>query len=435
MDFATPWIRSFARIDVASETPKESGKAGQALLEVQDLKTYFDTDEGTVRAVDGVSFAIDRGECVGIVGESGSGKSVCQISVLGLIPSPPGRIAGGSVMFDGQELVGAKEDGLRRIRGNRISMIWQDPMSSLNPFLRISRQLIEPLEVHKGMNRADAREAAIEMLKKVGIPGPRERIDQYPHQFSGGMRQRVMIAMALLCQPELLIADEPTTALDVTIQAQILQLIKNLRVDLGTSVIVITHDLGVVAGMAERIIVMYAGRIMEKASATDLFRRPSHPYTVGLLKSVPRLDRGASERLIPIEGRPPNTSKPIAGCPFAPRCGWAEERCFTERPPLRLLDDDHESACWRGEEIHRSELGSRATPEWVVRVEKRASQETITEEVLAEMTRRDAASDSAGSEPAQESGEPSEPVENVDGDKGTEADASPAVAEERGTDG
>ena len=384
-DSGTPWIPSFVRIDVAEVEEKTSPSGSDpadALLEVRDLKTYFETDEGTVRAVDGVSFEVRRGECIGVVGESGSGKSVCQISILGLIPSPPGRIAGGSVLFDGEELVGASKKRLRQIRGNRISMIWQDPMSSLNPFLRISRQLIEPLEIHKGMGRQEAREVAIKMLEKVGIPGPRERIDQYPHQFSGGMRQRVVIAMALLCQPELLIADEPTTALDVTIQAQILRLIKDLREDFGTSVIVITHDLGVVAGMADRIIVMYAGRVMERASADDIFRQPSHPYTVGLLKSVPRLDRGSSERLIPIEGRPPDTSKPITGCPFAPRCGWAQERCRKERPPVHTVAEDHHSACWRAEEVYAARLGSKATPEWVQKVETRAREGELTPDVL-----------------------------------------------------
>ncbi len=371
---------------MSSEEKKSTkGEGDEALLEVRGLKTYFDADGRTVRAVDGVSFHVRRGECVGVVGESGSGKSVCQISILGLIPSPPGRIAGGEVIFDGDDLVGAPEEKLRKIRGNRISMIWQDPMSSLNPFLRISRQLLEPLQLHKGMNEEEARKAAIEMLDKVGIPGASERIDQYPHQFSGGMRQRVMIAMALLCQPELLIADEPTTALDVTIQAQILGLIKDLRKDFGTSVIVITHDLGVVAGMADRIIVMYAGRIMESAPAMEIFHQPAHPYTVGLLKSVPRLDRGRTDRLIPIEGRPPDTSKKISGCPFAPRCAWAEDKCRKERPPLRSINDEHEAACWRAEEVFAAAVGAKASSKRVSTIEKRAGDGEITEQVLAEI--------------------------------------------------
>ena len=378
------------------EEHTESTTADEPLLQVRDLKTYFDTDAGTVRAVDGVSFHVNRGECVGVVGESGSGKSVCQISILGLIPSPPGRIAGGSVDFDGKNLIEASDEELRKIRGNRISMIWQDPMSSLNPFLKISRQLIEPLEVHQNLSKEEAREKAVEMLEKVGIPGARERIDQYPHQFSGGMRQRVMIAMALLCQPELLIADEPTTALDVTIQAQILQLINDLRDDFGTSVIVITHDLGVVAGMADRIIVMYAGRVMETAPATQIFHRPAHPYTVGLLKSVPRLDRGRSDRLIPIEGRPPDTSKPIPGCPFADRCTWAMDKCKKEAPPLQEIDDNHQAACWRSDEVFLARLGSKASAKRVAEIEKRATVDTIDDAVLAEI-------DGAATAPNQDS--------------------------------
>ena len=265
-------------------------------------------------------------------------------------------------------------------------MIWQDPMSSLNPFLKISRQLLEPLQLHTDLSEDEARERAIEMLEKVGIPGAAERFDQYPHQFSGGMRQRVMIAMALLCQPELLIADEPTTALDVTIQAQILELIRDLRRDLGTSVIVITHDLGVVAGMADRIIVMYAGKVVEQADATALFRRPAHPYTVGLLKSVPRLDRAGADKLIPIEGRPPDTSKNIQGCPFAPRCAFAKDKCRREAPPLEQLEGQREVACWRADEIFRAELGSRAPADKVAAMEKRARHDELTDQVIDEIT-------------------------------------------------
>jgi oligopeptide transport system ATP-binding protein len=335
------------------------------LLEVKDLKTYFHTDEGTVRAVDGVSFTVGEGESLGIVGESGSGKSVTQISIMGLIPSPPGEIAGGQILFEGEDLLKKSDKELRSIRGNKISMIWQDPMTSLNPFLRISRQLIEPLQLHKGMGKAAAKQKAIEMLDLVGIPGAAERIDQYPHQFSGGMRQRVMIAMALLCEPKLLIADEPTTALDVTIQAQILELIKDLRRDFGTSVVTITHDLGVVAGVADRIIVMYAGRIMEEAPARQLFHEPSHPYTVGLLKSVPRLDRGRAKKLVPIEGRPPDTSKPIAGCPFVDRCPWAVDKCHDQFPEPHSFGDGHRSYCWRADEVHSAGLGTTATGDHV----------------------------------------------------------------------
>lgn len=341
-----------------ASTPEEDTRP--KILEVKNLKTYFSSDGGTVRAVDGVSFWVREGESVGIVGESGSGKSVTQISILGLIPSPPGRIAGGEILFRGEDLLKKSAKELRDIRGNQISMIWQDPMTSLNPFLRISRQLMEPLRIHKGMDKQRARKAAIEMLDKVGIPGAAERIDQYPHQFSGGMRQRVMIAMALLCQPKLLIADEPTTALDVTIQAQILELIKALRTDLGTSVVTITHDLGVVAGISDRVIVMYAGRIMEEAPADALFYSPAHPYTVGLLKSVPRLDRGRVESLIPIEGRPPDTSKDIPGCPFVDRCPWAVEKCRQRFPEPVDLGGGHRSFCWRADEVFAAGLGTNA---------------------------------------------------------------------------
>ncbi len=358
--------------ETATKTTAPGAKGqGKALLEVKNLKTYFSTDEGTVRAVDGVSFAVKKGESLGIVGESGSGKSVTQISILGLIPSPPGKIVDGEILFRGENLLEKSDKELRRIRGNKISMIWQDPMTSLNPFLRISKQLVEPLRLHKGMSKAAAKQKAIEMLDKVGIPGAAERIDQYPHQFSGGMRQRVMIAMALLCEPELLIADEPTTALDVTIQAQILELIKSLREEYGTSVVTITHDLGVVAGMADRIIVMYAGRIMEEAPARELFHHPSHPYTVGLLKSVPRLDRGRAEELIPIEGRPPDTSKDIPGCPFVDRCPWAVDKCHKEFPEVTTFGDGHRSACWRADEVYAAGLGTKAEPGHVHQVEQR----------------------------------------------------------------
>ena len=343
--------------------------ADRPLLQVEELRTYFHTEGRTYRAVDGISYEVRRGECLGIVGESGSGKSVTQISVMGLIPQPPGRIEGGRILFDGTDLVQARQDELRKLRGNRIAMIWQDPMTSLNPFLRVSRQLLEPLQIHQNLTGQAARDKAIAMLEKVGIPDAANRFDDYPHQFSGGMRQRVMIAMALLCAPDLLIADEPTTALDVTIQAQILELIKSLRDEFDTAVVLITHDLGVVAGMADRIIVMYAGRIMEEAPARQLFYEPSHPYTVGLLKSVPRLDRGKSGRLIPIEGLPPDTSRPIPGCPFAARCPWRVDRCTEEFPPPFEMGPGHRSYCWRADEVRRADLGSQASNAHVERVE------------------------------------------------------------------
>ncbi|MFP4597339.1 MAG: ABC transporter ATP-binding protein [Persicimonas sp.] len=357
----------------AAPKTKDAPKGDQRpkILEVKNLKTHFRTDEGTVRAVDGIEFSVAEGESLGIVGESGSGKSVTQISILGLIPTPPGEIVDGQILFQGEDLLEKSDKELRRIRGNKISMIWQDPMTSLNPFLRISKQLIEPLQLHKGMNKEDAKQRAIEMLDLVGIPGAAERIDQYPHQFSGGMRQRVMIAMALLCEPELLIADEPTTALDVTIQAQILELIKALRKDFGTSVVTITHDLGVIAGMADRIIVMYAGRVMEEAPAKELFHRPAHPYTVGLLKSVPRLDKGRSAKLIPIEGRPPDTSKEIPGCPFVARCPWSVEKCENEFPDPVTFSSGHRSYCWRASEVYAANLGTKAEPGHVLDIEKK----------------------------------------------------------------
>ena len=343
----------------------------QPLLEVRNLKTHFETDEGTVRAVDGIDYEVRRGEVLGIVGESGSGKSVSQISVLRLIPTPPGKIVDGEILFNGEDLLKKSDEEIRQMRGNQISMIWQDPMSSLNPFLRISRQLTETLEVHTDLNSDETRERAIEMLEMVGIPAARERIDQYPHQFSGGMRQRVMIAMALLCRPELLIADEPTTALDVTIQAQILELIKDLRDDFDTSVVIITHDLGVVAGMADRIVVMYGGRVMEEAPAKRLFHQPAHPYTVGLLKSVPRIDRGREKRLVPIEGSPPDPTDDNPGCPFAERCRWAVDKCHEEFPEPVEFEDGQRSYCWRAEEVYASELGAKASPEHQADIEER----------------------------------------------------------------
>ncbi|HVO31291.1 MAG TPA: ABC transporter ATP-binding protein [bacterium] len=317
-----------------------------ALLEVRDLKTQFSTDDGVVRAVDGVSFDLDEGKTLGIVGESGSGKSVTSLSVLRLLGNA-GRIAGGSIRFGGTELTTLPEREMREIRGNRISMIFQDPMTSLNPFLTVEQQLSEVLTVHRGVSRAVARKKSIEGLERVGIPDAAARVDQYPHQFSGGMRQRVMIAMALACEPRLLIADEPTTALDVTIQAQILDLIRTLQKESGTAVILITHDLGVVAGMAEEVLVMYAGRIVERAAATELFAKPSHPYTRGLLASLPRLDRAPGTALTAIPGLPPDLSNLPSGCSFAPRCSLATEKCRARYPDVvKIGAPAHTAACW-----------------------------------------------------------------------------------------
>ena len=302
------------------------------ILQVDDLKTYFKTDDGTVKAVDGVSFSLKRKESLGIVGESGSGKSVTNLSILRLIPSPPGKIVGGSVMLEDTDILKLPQSKLRTIRGNKISMIFQDPMTSLNPFLKISTQMIETIVLHQGTSKAEARNRSIEMLRMVGIPKPEKRIDSYPHQFSGGMRQRVMIAMALSCNPQVLIADEPTTALDVTIQAQILEIMQELSDRLGTSLIMITHDLGVVAGMCDRIAVMYAGRIIEEANTDDLFEEPKHPYTQGLIASVPRLDKKTGQKLSSIPGQPPNLIDLPDCCPFYPRCPHAMDICKNKYP-------------------------------------------------------------------------------------------------------
>jgi len=316
------------------------------LLEVKNLKTQFFTQDGVVHAVNGISYSVKQGETVAIVGESGSGKSVGVMSLIRLIPQPPGKIVDGTVMFDGQDLLTMKEDELRRIRGNRIAMIFQDPMTSLNPVLTIGRQITEAIQLHMGMNRAESRKRAVELLELVGIPGAGERLDDYPHQFSGGMRQRVMIAMGLSCNPQLLIADEPTTALDVTIQAQIVDLVNRLKDELGMAVIWITHDLGVVAGMAERVIVMYSGFVVEEASVDQLYAQPRHPYTLGLLRSIPRLDLGRQKRLIPIDGLPPDLLEAPTSCPFAPRCDFAIDKCWESNPPLEAVEPGHKSACW-----------------------------------------------------------------------------------------
>ncbi|MGE4454996.1 MAG: ABC transporter ATP-binding protein [Sphaerochaeta sp.] len=318
------------------------------VLEVKDLQTYFKTDAGIVKAVDGVSFSVREGETIGIVGESGSGKSVTNLSLMKLIPSPPGKIVGGEVLFEGKDILTFNEKQMRSIRGNKISMIFQDPMTSLNPFLKISTQMIETIRLHEtDVSKKEALERSIEMLKLVGIPSAEKRIHSYPHQFSGGMRQRVMIAQALSCNAEVLIADEPTTALDVTIQAQILELIAKLSDKMGTAVILITHDLGVVAGMCDQVCVMYAGRIVEKAETDELYARPSHPYTEGLIKSVPRMDTTKKgNRLFSIEGQPPNVIDLPPCCPFHPRCHKAMEVCRHAYPPVKDLGKGHEVACW-----------------------------------------------------------------------------------------
>jgi oligopeptide transport system ATP-binding protein len=326
--------------------------SNHTLLSVRDLRTYFQTEDGTVKAVDGISFDLERGKTLGIVGESGSGKSVTNLSILRLIPSPPGRIVSGEVLFDGKNLLTLSDGEIRKIRGKRIAMVFQDPMSSLNPFMRISKQLMEMTELHLGYSKEKAYEHAIRMLETVGIPDVRSRVDNYPHEFSGGMRQRVMIAMALSCEPELLIADEPTTALDVTIQAQILDLIKKLKQETGTSVILITHDLGVVAGMTDEIIVMYAGAIFERAATIELFERPGNPYTKGLLRSVPDPTSKSGE-LYQIPGLPPDPAHLPLGCPFAPRCDKVQEICRREFPPLVKLAPGHASLCHFAEDVYR----------------------------------------------------------------------------------
>jgi oligopeptide transport system ATP-binding protein len=317
-----------------------------ALLQVKDLKTQFFTQDGVVNAVNGVSFDLYEEETLGIVGESGSGKSVTALSILGLIPMPPGKITGGEVLFKGQNLVGMPEEQMRHIRGKEIAMIFQDPMTSLNPVLTISRQIGESLQLHMDMDKSAARKRTVELLKLVGIPSAADRIDDYPHQFSGGMRQRVMIAMALSCNPKLLIADEPTTALDVTIQAQILDLIKRLKREFGTAVMMITHDLGVVAGMCDRVQVMYAGHLVEQANVDQLYADPRHPYTLGVIRSVPRLDEARKERLEPIPGLPPDMVNLPPGCPFYPRCSFHMPVCLEQRPLLRPVDGEHTVACW-----------------------------------------------------------------------------------------
>jgi oligopeptide transport system ATP-binding protein len=317
------------------------------LLEVRDLKTRFHTPEGIVHAVNGVSFDLPEGSTLAVVGESGCGKSVTMLSILRLIPIPPGEIASGEVFYRGQDLFKMSDNEMEtNIRGQAIAMIFQDPMTSLNPVLTIGRQLTEPLRVHLGMGKEQANRRALELLELVGIPNTGNRLESYPHQFSGGMRQRVMIAMALACNPSLLIADEPTTALDVTIQAQIIELVADLRREIGLSIIWITHDLGVVAGMADRVIVMYAGYIVEKAEVETLYDNPCHPYTLALLAALPRVDRRRDKKLKSIPGAPPNLLVEPKGCPFAPRCEYVQERCTQENPVLTEVAPGHQIACW-----------------------------------------------------------------------------------------
>ncbi len=318
----------------------------ELLLDVKGLETTFKTPDGIVHAVNGVSFGLKEGETLGVVGESGCGKSVTMLSVLGLIPSPPGKIKSGTAHFFGRDLLKMTTAEIRQIRGAQIGMVFQDPMTSLNPVLTIGRQLEEPLVVHLGMTRAQAAIRAAELLSMVGIPNAKDRLSDYPHQFSGGMRQRVMIAMALACSPQVLIADEPTTALDVTIQAQITDLVKRLRSELGMAIVWITHDLGVVAGLAQRVIVMYGGFIIEESTVNDLYVNPTHPYTIGLLGSLPRVDASGHETLTSIEGSPPLLYEKPTRCPFAPRCKWAMERCWKENPTLETIAPDHRVACW-----------------------------------------------------------------------------------------
>jgi len=332
-----------ARATAASGATAREG--GEPLLEIDDLRTYFHTDEGVVKSVDGVTYDVLHGETVGVVGESGCGKSVTALSVMRLIPMPPGRIEGGSILFDGEDLVVAPESRMRQIRGGKIGMIFQEPMTSLNPVFTVGDQIEEAVRIHLHLGAADARARAIEMLDKVGIPSPEQRVEEYPHQLSGGMRQRVMIAMALSCNPKLLIADEPTTALDVTIQAQILDLIRSLQDEFRMSVLMITHDLGVIAETAHRVVVMYASKIAEKADAKELYANPLHPYTQGLFRSIPSVT-GSHGRLQTIEGTVPNPLEFPEGCKFNNRCPFAQEHCVAYEPPLREVAERHWAACW-----------------------------------------------------------------------------------------
>ncbi|MDX9864007.1 MAG: ABC transporter ATP-binding protein [Anaerolineaceae bacterium] len=323
------------------------------LLNVEGLETQFKTRDGIVHAVNGVSFHLKEGETLGIVGESGCGKSVTVMSMLSLIPQPPGEVVAGEAVYQGKDLLKMPNEEIRHVRGSQISMVFQDPMTSFNPVLTIGRQVAEPLEIHNGVPRKQAYERAAEMLDMVGIPSAKDRLYDYPHQFSGGMRQRVMIAMSLICTPQVLIADEPTTALDVTIQAQIIELVKRLRDELGMAIIWITHDLGVVAGLADRVAVMYAGYIIEEAQVKELYAKPTHPYTIGLLASLPRVDGKHGDRLASIDGLPPTLMEKPRFCPFAPRCEFALDHCWQENPMLESISADHRVACWVDPETGR----------------------------------------------------------------------------------
>lgn len=316
------------------------------LLNVQGLETQFKTPEGVVHAVNGVDFTLKEGETLGVVGESGCGKSVSMLSILRLIQQPPGKIVAGEAMFRGQDLLKMTKEEIRHVRGGQISMVFQDPMTSLNPVMTIGKQLAEPLMLHLGLNKEQARDRSIELLEQVGIPHAADRLKDYPHQYSGGMRQRVMIAMALSCAPQILIADEPTTALDVTIQAQIVELVIRLREEVGMAIVWITHDLGVVASIAHRVNVMYGGFIIEESPIRDLYAHPSHPYTIGLLGSLPQIHEQRRQRLYSIEGMPPMLYQKPHSCPFSPRCRWVVEHCRLENPPLMPVGDNHRAACW-----------------------------------------------------------------------------------------
>ncbi|MEX2356394.1 MAG: ABC transporter ATP-binding protein [Thermaerobacterales bacterium] len=323
----------------------------EKLIDVKNLKTYFYTEEGVVPAVDGVSFHVEKGETLGIVGESGCGKSVTSLSIMRLVPNPPGKILEGEILFEGEDLLKKSEGAMRKIRGNDIAMIFQEPMTSLNPVYTVGDQIAEAVQLHQGLSKRDSMKKAVDMLLLVGIPSPEQRVHEYPHQLSGGMRQRVMIGMALSCNPKLLVADEPTTALDVTIQAQILELMKGLKQRIGMAIMLITHDLGVIAEMAQRVVVMYAGKVVEEADVYSLFRKPLHPYTKGLLTSIPRMDHPKGRKLHVIDGVVPNPLNMPTGCRFHPRCPYATDECIAEEPPLEEVAEGRKTACWHWEKL------------------------------------------------------------------------------------